>query len=299
MKILRTPEECFDNLPDYPFAPNYLTINDIYDNTEIRIHYVDEGPRDGKIVLLMHGEPSWSFLYRKMISPFVKAGYRVIAPDLPGFGKSDKPADRTDYTYARHVAWMQNWLDGIDLQNIILFCQDWGGLLGLRLVAANPERFANVITSNTFLPTGDQPAGEAFLKWQTFSQEVPVFPTGKIIQGATTTDLSDDVIAAYDAPYPDETYKSGARQFPLLVPITPDNPESEANREAWQTLSEYEKPWLCLFGDSDPITKGGDKVFRKLIPGCADQPHTLIEGGGHFIQEDRGEELAENILNWL
>ena len=299
MEILRTPDDRFENLLDYPFKPHYLTINDRSEDVAIRIHCVDEGDPEAQPVLMLHGEPSWSFLYRKMVTPFVEAGYRVVAPDLPGFGKSDKPGKRTDYSYARHVAWMQDWLRAMGLQNIILICQDWGGLIGMRLVADEPHRFTRVVTSNTMLPTGDHPAGNAFLQWQKFSQETPVFPTGQIVNKGAVTDLSEAEIAAYDAPFPDESYKEGARQFPLLVPTRPDDPESQANRDAWNVLMEYKKPWLCAFGDSDPITGAAAPVIQKLIPGCQGQPHTTLRGGGHFIQEDCGEVLSQVVLEWL
>jgi haloalkane dehalogenase len=299
MEILRTPDDRFENLPDYPFKPHYLTINDRSEGVGIRIHYIDEGDSASQTVLMLHGEPSWSFLYRKMVTPFVQAGYRVVAPDLPGFGKSDKPGKRADYSYARHVQWMQDWLQAINLQDIVLICQDWGGLIGLRLVAAEPHRFARVVTTNTMLPTGDHGPGEAFLKWQQFSQDVPVFPAGKIVGKGVVTPLPEAVIAAYDAPFPDESYKEGARQFPMLVPIRPDDPESQANRDAWQVLMGYQKPWLCAFGDSDPITGAAAPVIQKLIPGCQGQPHTTLRGGGHFIQEDCGEELSRVVLEWL
>jgi haloalkane dehalogenase len=299
MKLLRTPQNRFADLPDYPFAPHYLTINDRWEQVGIRIHAIDEGDPDAQVVLMLHGEPSWSFLYRKMVTPFVDAGYRVLAPDLPGFGKSDKPSQRSDYSYARHVAWMQDWLRAMDLQDIILICQDWGGLIGMRLVAEDPQRFARVVTTNTMLPTGDQAAGDAFLQWQKFSQDVPVFPTGQIVSKGTVNGLTDAEIAAYDAPFPDESYKEGARQFPLLVPTAPDNPESQANREAWKALMGFEKPWLCAFGDSDPITGAAAPVIQKLIPGCHGQPHTTLRGGGHFIQEDCGLELSRVVLDWL
>ena len=299
MEILRTPDNRIENLPDYPFKPHYLTINDRTEDVEIRVHYIDEGDSGSQTVLMLHGEPSWSFLYRKTVTPFVQAGYRVVAPDLPGFGKSDKPGKRTDYSYARHVQWMQDWLRAMDLQDILLICQDWGGLIGLRLVAAEPHRFARVVTTNTMLPTGDHPAGDAFMKWQKFSQEVPFFPAGQIVNKAVVTPLPEEVIAAYDAPFPDESFKEGARQFPTLVPTRPDDPESQANRDAWKVLMGYEKPWLCAFGDSDPITGAAAPVIQKLIPGCQDQPHTTLHGGGHFIQEDCGEELSRVVLEWL
>jgi haloalkane dehalogenase len=299
MDLLRTPDERFNELPDYPFKPNYLATKDRAGGTSIRIHYIDEGDLAAQPVLMLHGEPSWSFLYRKMVGPFTQAAYRVVAPDLPGFGKSDKPGKRTDYSYARHVEWMLDWLRAVDLQNIILICQDWGGLIGMRLVAAEPDRFARVVTSNTMLPTGDHNPGDAFMKWQKFSQEVPVFPTGQIVNKGTVTGLSDAEMAAYDAPFPDETYKEGARQFPTLVPTRPDDPESQANRDAWKILMGYEKPWLCAFGDSDPITGAAAPIIQKLIPGCQGQPHTTLRGGGHFIQEDCGEELSRVVLEWL
>jgi haloalkane dehalogenase len=299
MELLRTPDDRFENLPDYPFKPNYLTIIDRSENVGIRVHYIDEGAPASQTVLMLHGEPSWSFLYRKMVTPFVQAGYRVVVPDLPGFGKSDKPAKRSDYSYARYVQWMFDWLRAMDLQDIILICQDWGGLIGLRLVAGEPDRFARVVTSNTMLPTGDHSPGDAFLQWQKFSQETPVFPVGQIVNKGSVTDLPEAVIAAYDAPFPDESYKEGARQFPTLVPIAPDNPESQANRVAWKVLMGFQKPWLCAFGDSDPITAAAAPVIQKLIPGCQGQPHTTLRGGGHFIQEDCGEELSRVVLEWL
>jgi haloalkane dehalogenase len=299
MKLLRTPEDRFEDLPGYPFEPHYMTIRDRWEQVDIRIHTIDEGKADAPVILMLHGEPSWSFLYRKMVPLFTQAGYRVLAPDLPGFGKSDKPSERDDYTYARHVAWMQDWLRAMDLQDIVLICQDWGGLIGMRLVAGDPQRFARVVTANTMLPTGDHSPGEAFIRWQKFSQETPVFPTGQIVSKGCVKPLSDSEIAAYDAPFPDDSYKAGARQFPLLVPITPDNPESQANREAWKVLMKFEKPWLCAFGDSDPITAAAAPVIQKLIPGCQGQPHTTLRGGGHFIQEDCGEALSRVVLDWL
>lgn len=298
MKILRTPDERFKNLPDYNFAPNYLQVQSS-DNTDIRIHYVDEGPKDAEPVLMLHGEPSWSFLYRTMIPEFVNAGYRAIAPDLVGFGKSDKPSEREDYTYQSHVDWMQSWLDQLDLNNITLVCQDWGGLIGLRLVTENPDRFARVVTANTFLPTGEQPANDAFLAWRDFSQTTPEFPVGNIISGATTTDLSNAIINGYDAPYPSEEYKAGARQFPALVPISTEDPASAANKAAWKVLSQWNKPWLTAFSDKDPITAGLDKTFQETVPGAKNQNHTIIENGGHFLQEDKGPELAQATIKFM
>ncbi len=298
MEYLRTPDDRFTGLPGYDFAPNYLTVDDT-EGGELRVHYLDEGSSDAGPVLLMHGEPSWSFLYRKMIPILTAAGHRVIAPDLVGFGRSDKPSQRSDYTYQRHVDWMQAVLDQLQLDDITLVCQDWGGLIGLRLVAENPDRFARVVAANTILPTGDQDLGEAFVNWRTFSQEVPEFPVGTIINGATTTDLPDEVVQSYDAPFPAESYKEGARQFPLLVPATPDDPAAEPNRLAWKVLSQWQKPFLTAFSDSDPVTAGADKLMQKLIPGCAGQAHTTIVNGGHFLQEDQGEDLAAVVVEFI
>jgi haloalkane dehalogenase len=293
MRALRTPDSCFANLPGYDFAPHYVELDGL------RVHYLDEGPRDAPPVLMMHGEPSWSFLYRKMVAPLVAAGHRVVAPDLVGFGRSDKPSERGDYTYQRHVDWMAAFLGALDLSRTTLVCQDWGGLIGLRLVAAHGARFDRVVAANTFLPTGDQDPGPAFRAWQKFSQETPVFDVGKIVSGACKTPLAPDVRAAYDAPFPDESYKAGARQFPLLVPARPDDPASAPNRTAWESLRAWDKPFLTAFSDSDPITRGADLLLQALIPGCAGQSHTTITDGGHFLQEDRGEALAEVVAGFI
>ena len=298
MEFLRTNDSCFENLPDYAFSPNYLMVDDD-EGGQLRVHYLDEGAKDAAPILLMHGEPSWCFLYRKMIPILVKAGHRVIAPDLIGFGRSDKPIQLCDYTYQRHVDWMRSVLEQLQLTGVTLVCQDWGGLIGLRLAAEHSDRFARIVAANTMLPTGDHDPGEAFKNWQKYSQEVPEFNSGNIIKGGTTTELSAAVIAAYNAPYPEEKYKAGARQFPLLVPITTDNPASAKNRAAWKVLSQWQKPFLTAFSDSDPITAGGDKLLQKLIPGTKGQPHTTIVNGGHFLQEDQGENLAEVVLNFI
>jgi haloalkane dehalogenase len=299
MDALRTPDERFEGLPGFDLEPHYVTIPD-GDGGELRVHHLDEGPADGSVVLCLHGEPSWSYLYRHMIPVLTAAGHRVVAPDLVGFGRSDKPTERTDYTYARHVAWLTSHvLDELDLRDITLVCQDWGGLLGLRLVAAAPDRFARVVAANTFLPTGDRDPGDAFRAWRDFSQTTETFPVGFIVNGGCTTDLAPDVVAAYDAPFPDESYKEGARQFPVLVPASPDDPESEANRRAWDVLRTFDRPFLCAFGDSDPITGGADRVLREAIPGTQGQPHVTIEGGGHFIQEDRGPALAAVVVDFM
>ena len=298
MKFLRTDDSCFDNLPDYDFSPNYLMVDDC-EGGDLRVHYLDEGPKNAAPILLMHGEPSWCYLYRKMIPILVQAGHRVIVPDLIGFGRSDKPSKRTDYTYQRHVDWMKSAVLQLELTNITLVCQDWGGLIGLRLAAEELSRFDRIVTANTMLPTGDHAPGEAFKQWQNYSQEVPVFPAGNIINGGTTTELSSEVIRAYNAPFPEEKYKEGARQFPLLVPITPDDPAAENNRAAWKVLSQWQKPFLTAFSDSDPISAGGDKLMQKLIPGSEGQDHTTIINGGHFLQEDQGEKLADVIVKFI
>jgi haloalkane dehalogenase len=300
MDVLRTPDARFADLPGYDFAPHYTEIPTGDGAGTLRVHHLDEGPAGAdETILLMHGEPSWSFLYRHMIPVLTDAGYRCVAPDLVGFGRSDKPATRTDYTFQRHVDWMTAWLTENGLDGLTLVCQDWGGLIGLRLVAAMPERFRRVVAANTFLPTGDRNPGDAFLAWQRFSQEVPQFPTGRIIDGGCATDLADDVIAGYDAPFPDESFKEGARQFPLLVPTSPDDPAAAANRAAWEVLGRYDRPFLCAFSDSDPITGGADAHLKATIPGAAGQPHTTIVGGGHFLQEDRGPELAAVVASFV
>ncbi len=299
MDKLRTPDERFAGLPGFPFAPHYAQIADSEGGT-LRVAYVDEGDSAADPVLLMHGEPSWSYLYRKMIPILTAAGHRTVAPDLVGFGRSDKPARREDYTYQRHVDWMRELIvDHMDLRNITLVCQDWGGLIGLRLAAEHEERFARVVVANTMLPTGDQPAGEAFMAWQNFSQVVPVFSAGQLLGQATVTDVADEVLAAYDAPFPDESYKEGARQFPMLVPTRPDDPAAVPNRKAWEVLDKWEKPFLTAFSDGDPITGGLDAVFHERVPGTAGQPHTTIENGGHFLQEDQGEELARVVADFI
>ncbi len=298
MHVLRTPDECFLGLPEYPFAPNYIDIDCGLDATRLRMHYVDAGPATAAPVLMLHGEPSWSYLYRRMIPIVAKAGHRVLAPDLIGFGRSDKPAARDDYSFQRHVDWLGAFVRALDLQSITLVCQDWGGLLGLRLVAEMPERFARVVAANTFLPTGDSRPGAAFLAWREFSQTVPVFPTGQIIAKGCCKPLPAEVLAAYDAPFPDESYKAGARAFPALVPASPDDPASEPNRQAWTRLMQFDKPFLTAFSDSDPITRGADAVLQRLIPGASGQAHTTLVGGGHFLQEDCGEELAKVIVTF-
>lgn len=293
MDYLRTPDERFASLPDFPFSPNYLSVSE-----GVRMHYLDEGPRDGQVVLLLHGEPSWSFLYRFMIPPLVAAGYRCLAPDLIGFGRSDKPTDRSVYTFANHLLWLGDFIDAKLPDDSHVFFQDWGGLLGLRLLADRPHTFATATASNTFLPTGHEPSNAAFEQWKAFSQKVPEFPAAGVLQMGTATTLPQEVLDAYDAPFPTEAHKEGARVFPLIVPQSPEDPEAIANQKAWKTLQSFTKPFLTLFASGDPIMRGAEKVFQAKIPGCAGQPHAIIEKAGHFIQEDQGQRLASHLLSW-
>lgn len=293
MEILRTPDEHFNNLPGFDFTPRYVEI------AGLRVHYVDEGAPAAAAVLMLHGEPSWSYLYRKMIPIIAAAGHRALAPDLAGFGRSDKPARREDYTYQFHVDVMTGLIESLDLREITLFGQDWGGLIGLRIAAENPDRFARIVVANTGLPTGDQPMTEGFMRWREYSQTVENFHVGGIIKGGCVNDLPPEVIAAYNAPFPDDNYKAGARQFPMLVPTRPDDPASEANRKAWEILRRWEKPLLTAFSDSDAVTRGGERVFQKLVPGAQGQPHVTIADAGHFLQEDEGEELAQVIVDFI
>jgi haloalkane dehalogenase len=248
----------------------------------------------------MHGEPSWSYLYRHMIPVLTGAGLRAIAPDLVGFGRSDKPTPRSEYTFARHVEWIRALLfDRLDLTGVTLVGQDWGGLIGLRLVGEHPDRFARVVAANTFLPTGDSPPGDAFTGWLKFSQEVEVFPSGTIVDFGCLTELAPEVVAGYDAPFPDQSFCEGARQFPTLVPITPDDPASAPNRAAWKVLEAFDKPFLTAFSDADPITAGSEKVLQARIPGAQGRDHPTIAGGGHFLQEDQGPALARAVIDFV
>lgn len=290
MKVLRTSESRFANLPDYPFEPHYYQVT-----PELRLHYVDEGAKDGAPVLMLHGEPTWSYLYRQIIPPVAAAGLRVLAPDLIGFGKSDKPVEPSDYSYAAHVAWLRHWIEALDLQGITLVCQDWGSLIGLRLAAEMPKRFARILIGNGGLPTGDIPMSTAFMIWRAFAAYSPWFPIGRIVQGGTKRKFSKAERAAYDAPFPTEEHKAGARIFPSLVPIRPDDPASAANRRAWAVYKKWTKPFLCCFSDGDPITRGFDRMLHENIPGTKGQPHTTLHGG-HFMQEDDAQNFARLIL---
>lgn len=295
MDILRTPDECFDNLAGWPYQAHYVEVGD----PALRVAYVDEGPVDGPVTLLLHGEPSWSYLYRHMIPVLTAAGHRVVAPDLVGFGRSDKPAALSDYSYAAHEEWLRAALfDRLDLRDTTLVCQDWGGLLGLRLVAFHPERFARVVAANTGFPDGEHRLPEEWWRFHDFVQRTEDLPISFLVQGATTTDLPVQVLAAYDAPFPSAAYKAGARSFPGLIPQRPDDPGTPRQREAWSRLARFDKPFRCAFSDADPITRGGDGPLRKLIPGAAGQPHTTLAGGGHFLQEDVGPELAGLVVEF-
>ena len=293
MDALRTPDARFDNLPGYPFAPHYLDLGE-----SLRLHYVDEGPREGAPIVMLHGEPSWSYLYRKMIPPFAAAGLRALAPDLIGFGRSDKPADPADYTYARHVGWITEWLRALDLREATLICQDWGSLVGLRVAAENPDRFARIVVANGFLPTARQSVPRAFKVWRAFAAYSPFFPIGRIVASGCVTKLPPEVIAAYDAPFPTRAFKAGARIFPSLVPTHESDPAVPANRAAWEVLGKWDKPFLTLFGKNDPILGAADAPLQRHVPGAAGQPHERF-WGGHFVQEDRGDYLAEQILKWM
>ena len=293
MDVIRTPDERFAALPDYPFAPHYTELAD-----GIRLHHVDEGPADAEVVLMLHGEPSWSYLYRQMVPVFADAGLRAVAPDLVGFGKSDKPTRIADYTYQRHVDWVRQWIEALDLRRITLVCQDWGSLLGLRLAAENDDRFDRIVVANGFLPTADRGTPLAFRIWRTFATRSPVLPVGRIVATGTKRKLSPAERAAYDAPFPSAKYKAGARAFPALVPTSPDDPAVPANRAAWQRLGSWEKPFLTLFGKDDPILGRADRPLQEHVPGAQGQPHDRLSGG-HFVQEDAGAEIARRTVAWI
>jgi len=290
--IIRTPDEQFENLVDFPFAPHYIEVGDT------RMHYVEEG--DGnETILCLHGEPSWSFLYRHMIPPLVAAGHKVVAPDLVGFGRSDKYTKKDDYTFAVHAEKLNGLIAGLDLQNITVVVQDWGGLLGLNAVRLMPDRFSRLVIMNTFLPTGAEAFPDAFLQWQAFAAKMENMSISRVINGGTVTDLSEDVLAGYDAPFPDISYKAGALVFPALVPTKTDMAgaaDMQATREA---LSTWDKPAQVMFSDQDPIMRGGNKFFLKLIPTAKEQPEITIEGGGHFLQEDKGAAIAQHIIEFI
>lgn len=329
MEFKRTPDERFENLVDYPFHPSYLEVDDT-EGGKLRIHYLDEGAPDGDVILLMHGQPVWSYLYRHMIPPLVDAGFRVIAPDLVGFGRSDKPTQPQDYTYARHVAWMSDWLTQLDLEGITVFFQDWGSMIGLRLVAAYPERFAGVVLANGALVAGPVPEefaeplrqayetlpvvkaeelGERFrdtsgipgiLYWRKFCAESPeILKPGDAVLDSVASQrvFTDAEKAAFNAPYPDESYLAGARRFPSLIPLFHDEPEVEENRAAWEVLKQFDKPFMCAFSDDDPVTAGGDKAFLDSVPGCQGVEHRTITEAGHFLQHEQPGQCVQAILD--
>ena len=334
MEYLRTPDDRFDSLDGYPFTPQYTQVP-TDDGGELRMHYLDEGPKDGEPILCLHGQPTWSYLYRMMIPLFVEQGYRVIAPDFIGFGRSDKPVSRSDYTYANHVAWLKALLANLELHDITLVCQDWGGLIGLRVAAEVPERFARIVAANTGLPDakgveGDQvqqvsdnmrayyesipvhasvpemgmamggdDSGMGFLHWVKFCAESDGFRVSEVVKFSSRGDLGQAQVVAYDAPFPDDTYMAGARQFPTLVPIMPDNPAIAANRAAWKVLERWQKPFFTAFSDSDPVTAGAHVRFQKSVPGAQNQQHVTIEGAGHFLQEQAPKALADAVLRFI
>jgi len=292
MSVLRTPEDRFGKLPDFDYPPRYTEVDGL------RMAHVEAGPADAPPVLMLHGEPTWSFLYRHMIPVIADAGLRAIAPDLIGFGRSDKLAQVSDYSYQRHMDWLKAWMEAQDLRGITLFCQDWGSLLGLRLAAENPERFARIVVANGMLPTADRPMPRAFKAWRAFALNTPVFPTGRIVSGGCVRKLSKAERAAYDAPFASKKYQAAARAVPALVPTEPDDPAVPANRAAWAALGNWHKPLLTLFGDKDPILGRGDRPLQKHVPGAAGQPHARLPGG-HFIQEDCGPELARRTVDFV
>jgi haloalkane dehalogenase len=299
MRLLRTPEDRFTELPDFSYSPRYADVPDSEGGT-LRMAYVQDGPADGPVVLLLHGEPSWSFLYRKMIPVLAEAGMRVIAPDMVGFGRSDKPADVADHSYARHVEWLRSFaFDALDLRNVTLVGQDWGGLIGLRLLAEHEDRFSAMVAANTGLPTGDVNMPDAWWKFRRAVEKAETLDVSRFIQSGCRRKLTKDVLAAYDAPFPDNTFTAGPRAMPTLVPTSPDDPASEANRAAWHVLRRSEVPFLVAFSDKDPITAAMAPVLRAAIPGAAGRKHPTITGAGHFLQEDAGPELADVVATFI
>jgi haloalkane dehalogenase len=294
MKVLRTPEDRFAGLPDFGYLPRYADVDGI------RIAYVETGPADGEPVLLLHGEPSWSFLYRTVMPVLAAAGLRAIAADLVGFGRSDKPAEIEDHSYARHVEWMRALAFGhLGLRGLTLVGQDWGGLIGLRLVAEHPDRFARVVAANTGLPTGDQAMPDVWLRFREVVRTAPTLSVSRLVQAGCQTTLPPEVLAAYEAPFPDPSYAAAVRAMPDLVPATPGDPASEANRAAWRRLAAWDKPFLVAFSDRDPITGGMAPILKKTVPGAAGLEHPVLEGAGHFLQEDAGERLGAVIAGFV
>ena len=292
-EVLRTDEARFADLPDFPYRPHYTEV------AGLRIAHIDEGPPDAPAVLLMHGEPTWSFLYRKMIPVLLQAGLRVIAPDLVGFGRSDKPSRAADYSYLNHVLWMTAWMEANGLQQLTLFCQDWGSLIGLRMAAEAPQRFDRIVLANGGLPTGTSALPQAFKIWRAFARYSPWFPIGRIVKAGCVDGLTDREVAAYDAPFPTRHHRLGARLFPSFVPTTPDDPERGRNEAAWEVFRRWDKPFLTLFSNRDPVTRGGHRFWHEAVPGAKGQAHAVIRGAGHFLQEDRGPQVALAIVEFL
>lgn len=297
MTVLRTPDERFADLPDFGFAPHYLTVPDP-ELGPLRMHHLDEGDPQGRPVVLLHGEPTWGYMFRHAIDPLVDAGLRVIVPDLVGFGRSDKPAAVTDYTYERHVRWTVALLTGLGLRDAVLVGHDWGGLIGLRAVTAVPGLAAGYVATNHGYPTGDLPANDALRAWQEQAATVEEFDTGAIVAQACHAALPDAVVAAYDAPYPDETYKAGARIFPALIPVTPDDPSAQAVRDSREALARSTMPFLTVYGEHDPIAGAADAMFQQLVPGAAGRTHVRLADGGHNMPEDCGETLGELVAEF-
>lgn len=299
METFRTPDDRFKDLSDFPWEPAYLEVPDP-EGGSLRMAYVDAGPTDGPVALLLHGEPTWSYLYRQVIRVLVEAGVRCVAPDLIGFGRSDKPLGTGDHTYARHVEWTRSLVvDHLDLHEVTLVGQDWGGLIGLRLVAEHPDRFARVVAANTGLPTGDHAMPELWWMFRNAVESAETLDIGGFVEAGCVRGLSDTDRAAYDAPFPEEAAKVGARMMPMLVPTTPQDPAAGANRAAWEVLCGWEKPFLTAFSDGDPITGAMAPILRQLIPGAAGLEHPVIENAGHFLQEDAGEELGRIVAAFI
>lgn len=292
-QFLRTDDARFAAVPDFPYTARYTEVGGL------RIACIDEGPRDAPTVLLMHGEPAWSFLYRKMIPVLLQAGFRVVAPDLVGFGRSDKPTRAADYSYLHHVLWMQAWLEAMDLRHVTLFCQDWGSLIGLRLAAEAPQRFDRIVLANGGLPTGTMAVPRAFKIWRAFARYSPWFPIGRIVKSGCVDGLTPQEVAAYDAPFPTRRHRVAARLFPSFVPTTPDDPERARNEAAWEVFKRWDKPFLTLFSNRDPVTRGGHRIWQERVPGAQGQPHAVTRGAGHFLQEDRGPEVARAIVEFI
>ncbi len=291
MPVIRTPDERFKDLPDFPFQPHYVKVDGM------RIHYIDEG--QGEVILCLHGEPSWSYLYRKMI-PILSSNQRVLAMDFVGFGRSDKFTERGEYSFQMHHDTVVGFIKTLGLERITIVVQDWGGLIGLTVASEMPERFARLVIMNTGLPTGDEPMGRGFMRWREFATSSTDLPIGLVIQNGTANrELKQEIVTAYESPFPDVTYKAGAMAFPLLVPIRLDDPGAAEMRRAREALSKWHKPVLVMFSDKDPITRGGDMLFRAIIPSAKDQPEIVIHDAGHFLQEDKGEEIAQHIVDFI